>query len=131
MSRAEAVLAAARQLTAEPLPPARGLAEGSPELGGALLAALFRARHGLGPGAGADAQLSQFAQWLEEYDVQVSEWTVGSWAECRFGCGKRTAVRVTSLLLYEMSEGPSPPPCTSRPEKLGGLPFPGVHRLRA
>ena len=66
------MLAAARLLTLEPLPPARGLAEGNPRLMLLLLAALFRARHGLSEAAAAAAgQMSQFAQWLEEYDVQV------------------------------------------------------------
>jgi plastin-1 len=70
--RAEGVLAAARTLTDEPLPPARGLAEGNARLALPVLAALFRARHGLDEAAAAAAgQLHQFAQWLEEYDVQV------------------------------------------------------------
>ena len=72
LARAESVLAAARQLTSEPLPPARALAEGNADMMLALLAALFRARHGLGDAAAAAAgQLQSFAQWLEEYDVRV------------------------------------------------------------
>ena len=72
MARAESVLRAAQSLTQEPLPPARGIAEGNAEMVLVLLAALFRARHGLERAAAALAgHMSQFAQWLEEYDVQV------------------------------------------------------------
>ncbi len=73
MARAETVLTAARSLTDEALPPARGIAEGNADMVLVLLAALFRARHGLERAAAALAgHMSQFAQWLEEYDVQAS-----------------------------------------------------------
>lgn len=80
MVRAEGVLRAVGSLTAEPLPPARSIAEGNDDMVLALLAALFRARHGLERAAAALAgHMSQFAQWLEEYDVQASApWTVRS-----------------------------------------------------
>ncbi|BDA45443.1 Fimbrin-2 [Coccomyxa sp. Obi] len=73
VARAETVLQAAQSLTQEPLPPARGIAEGNADMVLVLLAALFRARHGLERAAAALAgHMSQFAQWLEEYDVQDS-----------------------------------------------------------
>ena len=66
------VLEAAAMLTNEPLPPARSLAEGDADMVLMLLASLFRARHGLqGAAAEREGQMTQFAQWLEEYDVQV------------------------------------------------------------
>ena len=66
------VLEAARMLTDEPLPPARSLAEGDADMIMMLLASLFRARHGLhAAAADREGQMTQFAQWLEEYDVQV------------------------------------------------------------
>ena len=66
------VLEAAAMLTGEPLPPARSLAEGDADMVMMLLASLFRARHGLqGAAAEREGQMTQFAQWLEEYDVQV------------------------------------------------------------
>lgn len=77
VARAETVLAAARSLTAEALPPAQGIAEGNANMLLVLLAALFRAHHGLERAAAAlSGHMSQFAQWLEEYDVQVSEATL-------------------------------------------------------
>ncbi|KAK9901251.1 hypothetical protein WJX75_002456 [Coccomyxa subellipsoidea] len=73
VARAETVLAAARSLTAEALPPAQGIAEGNANMLLVLLAALFRAHHGLERAAAAlSGHMSQFAQWLEEYDVQDS-----------------------------------------------------------
>lgn len=73
MARAGMVLEAARMLTYEPLPPARSLAEGDAEMILMLLASLFRARHGLqAAAADHEGQMTQFAQWLEEYDVQVT-----------------------------------------------------------
>jgi hypothetical protein len=72
------VLEAARMLTEEPLPPARSLAEGSADMMTMLLASLFRARHGLAAAAvDREGQMTQFAQWLEEYDVQVSSLLLG------------------------------------------------------
>ena len=72
MARAGMVLEAAAMLTGEPLPPARSLAEGVAGMIMMLLASLFRARHGLqGAAAEREGQMTQFAQWLEEYDVQV------------------------------------------------------------
>ena len=65
-------------LTKEPLPPARSLAEGSADMITMLLASLFRARHGLAAAAAdREGQMTQFAQWLEEYDVQVSSLLLG------------------------------------------------------
>ena len=70
------VLEAAAMLTGEPLPPARSLAEGDADMVMMLLASLFRARHGLqGAAAEREGQMTQFAQWLEEYDVQVRRLT--------------------------------------------------------
>ena len=71
-ARAAMVLEAARMLTDEPLPPARSLAEGDADMILMLLASLFRARHGLhAAAADREGQMTQFAQWLEEYDVWV------------------------------------------------------------
>ena len=76
VARAGMVLEAAALLTSEPLPPARSLAEGDADMVMMLLASLFRARHGLqGAAAEREGQMTQFAQWLEEYDVQVRRLT--------------------------------------------------------
>lgn len=73
VARAAMVLEAARMLTSEPLPPARSIAEGNSDMIMMLLASLFRARHGLhAAAADREGQMTQFAQWLEEYDVQVA-----------------------------------------------------------
>jgi hypothetical protein len=72
VARAATVLETAQTLTHDPLPPARAIAEGNPDLIMALLASLFRARHRLEKAAAAlSGHISQFAQWLEEYDVKV------------------------------------------------------------
>lgn len=74
VARAASVLEAAAAMTSDPLPPARAIAEGNADMMLVLLASLFRARHGLHEAAAAVAgHMSQFAQWLEEYDVQVIE----------------------------------------------------------
>jgi hypothetical protein len=70
------VRGAAAALTAEPLPPARALAEGNAPLNAALLAALFRAAPGLGaPGLGpglGPGPPAPLAAWLEEYALEDS-----------------------------------------------------------
>lgn len=95
MARADSVLRAAQSVTQEPLPPARGIAEGNADMVLVLLAALFRKRHGLERVAAALAgHVSQFAQWLEEYDVQVLLQSVDctlSSARVYLECGKSHA----------------------------------------
>ena len=70
LARAERLVAAAAALTAEPLPPARALAEGNAHLNAALLAALFRACPALDALAAA-GERAQLAAWLEDYSLEA------------------------------------------------------------
>ena len=78
-ARAGMVLEAARMLTNPPRPPARALPVGEPDISMLRRACLCRARHGLhAAAADREGQMTQFAQWLEEYDVQVIFLQIGN-----------------------------------------------------
>jgi hypothetical protein len=75
LERAAMVMDAAKEITADPLPPPAAIAEADERLNLALIATLFNARHGLaGLSEDIDGQLDQFAQWLESYKITVGAW---------------------------------------------------------